>query len=172
MILNNYWLYKSQFTGFNPWGNVEQKVTSLFKDLNGNYISELVRIWANTGVLMPAIQNHDERLFTELIVGSGDTKEEMDDYNLENNITTSFSSVNKTFSVVASGDTFKTIYSITGNNATNSPLIIREVGIIKRFLNDNDSFAGYSLLARKVLDNPITVNSNEGFYLNFEWSEQ
>lgn len=108
-------------------------------------------------------------------VGTGDTAVTADDYNLDNDVTTSLSSVtnSQTISTDENGKLVIT-YIFSGVNNSGNALTIKEVGIYKSGIwgatndtgNKNSCF-----FARKLLDTPIEVPNGTTLTLTFQWEE-
>lgn len=105
--------------------------------------------------------------FVRMAVGTGTTEADPDDYCLEDDKTSSFTSVSFSSSFGLSEDGhFTLIFSWTGTNTTQNDIVISEAGIIKTlgmYVNStigssasgitNDDF----LIARMILPNPVTI---------------
>lgn len=107
--------------------------------------------------------------FVRMAVGTGTTEADPDDYCLEDDTTSNFTSVSlsKSFGLSEDGH-FTLIFSWTGTNATQNDIVVSEAGIVKTlgmFANAtisssasgivNDDF----LIARMILPNPVTIGA-------------
>lgn len=105
---------------------------------------------------------------SEIAIGSGTTSAALSDYNLEDSKTDetlmkceNLSSVNG----IVDGK-FRKTYVATFRNYSSADIVISEIGLIRKMpvysyqYGSRDSVNGRVLLAREVLDTPITVEPN------------
>ena len=179
MILNNYWNLASYMHSHNITfdNNVWQNLG--VKNLSG---SEITQIWANCSYSSSFAQfsvacakNHSLRLELDALLGTGTTTPEASDYCLDNDITNNIANLSVTSNTGADEDGLKTIVTISGTNLTGNEITISEIGITKTIYYFDQQWTNVSssksLMARELLNNPITVPNGQGFTLTFEWLE-
>ena len=110
----------------------------------------------------------------EVLVGSGSTEPDYEDYALAQDETANFDnySVTQTRTMSATGEGYDIVFLVTGNNNTGSSITLTEVGIIKKV---SSSFASPDdttiMLARFLLADPIPVADGGAFTFAFKWSD-
>jgi hypothetical protein len=167
MVLDNYikYIYGSTVRDTGDSGVREQMEPHL-KSLTGeeNYIYPGSR---NTFVNFAACRNLISELYTAdygqfcLALGTNDTAPTKGDYAFANEIT----ALNRdSYSMDTVGKGNKTVLRITKtvSNPTTEDIIVKEIGLIVSLSNMGTETQNLALLAREVLDEPITVKANGG----------
>lgn len=173
MILNNYYYHKAYISGRGfTVGSWVENVDIGMKGLNGNAVGMVTGVFASDQIIDYVLPNWLMKVGLVPIVGNGTSEPALDDYNLESDITASFS--NFAYSVVTSFENGKveTTIVITGTNTTENDLTIREIGIKKPIIaSSNQGGTKDVLFIRHLLSQPKTVASGDGFTLAFKWTE-
>ncbi len=125
-----------------------------------------------------SVGNLNFNVFLLSKVGSSDTIETINDtdINVLNNVTSTISNINIAKETPTK---HKTTYSITGTNNNNTEVVIKEIGIYKKFphLNgntayiDEDSNCCHYMMIRQVLSEPITVAAGGIYSITIETIE-
>jgi hypothetical protein len=174
MILNNYWNWKS-YIEKNPMGNSGNTSTNIGLINTSGTSAQFGNGSANNGYMSTHIgllYNWAIKRALSAVVGSSDTAVQATDYNLGNDITSSFSNVSVTTSTTADGNSEKTIVTVSGANSTGSAIIIKEMGITAFAYSTQGTGSGNTvLLIRHVLDTPLTVANGQTFTLTLTWTE-
>lgn len=110
------------------------------------------------------------------LIGTGTTEPTINDYQLENDISSSFSNLAISSNVSNNvGETYayERIITITGLNNTSDDITISEIGLQKnmQYANSTNATNKKVLLVRHLLDTPITVAPNETFSITLIWRE-
>jgi hypothetical protein len=171
MVLSNYWKYQeaisnATYTGTYRYIDTGVKLTS--GDAAPVVIDSTSNLWGAVA------DNKSIKLHTTIVVGSGDTVENEDDYALANDITSEISNVSNSHTVTFENGKLKTTFLFAGSNNTGADLTIKEVGIIKSFHYSNsggEAAVGSTLFARKLFSEPLTIPTGTSFTVNFEWIE-
>lgn len=119
-------------------------------------------------VLETEIGNESIGWKSEIVVGSGTTSPMLSDYNLEDSKTddTLMKCENSSSINGFKGAKFTRTYVATFRNYSSADIAISEIGLIRKLpyweyrYGSRDSVGGRVLLAREVLDTPITVEPN------------
>lgn len=100
-------------------------------------------------------------------VGTGKSAETVDDYKLDTDISENFELIGISNDAINYGRVFTCLFK----NISNTDIIINEVGLfMKMYGKDNPRYFNNSvccLLARTVLETPITIKSGETQVLNY-----
>ena len=106
------------------------------------------------------------------IFGSGTNELTVNDYNLSNDISSNITinSVNCTSSGTENG-LHRTI-AISGSNTSEQAITIRQVGITKNIYSNSGNRNSYVMMGAFNLASPITVQPNDQFIINIEWTEE
>ena len=167
MVLDNYikYIYGSTVRDTGDSG-VREEMKPHLKSLTGekNYIYPGSR---ETFVNFAACRNLISELYTTsygefcLALGTNDTAPAKGDYAFANEITT-LNRDSYSMNTVSKGD--KTVLRITKtvSNPTTEDIIVKEIGLIINLSNMGTETQNLALLAREVLDEPITVKANGG----------
>lgn len=177
MTLNNY--YKWLVEIVKEFTNESYRVAS-FKFTNGTVpstgsasglsVCDTQANQNNIGGYCPLGYN---RTFANLSVmlGSGTTEPDATDYTLASGISTSDLSVSvqKTFSADENGAHI--LLTISGQNNTGSDIDITEIGITMPICIASPTVGTRTLLlAREVLDTPITVAAGSAYSFVYDWT--
>ena len=117
--------------------------------------------------------------FDNIRVGSGDSPVAYSDYALNTDVTSSFDTIQTSFTVSYSDDgKLQYLCSFSGRNSTGSDITIKEVAIIKNLYLYNSNSVRYTnivpsthkhacMVARHLLEQPVTIpaGSTGGFAL-------
>lgn len=170
MILNAYWqIMNDIMTEADDSGNKSETV----KGTDGNDVSYPIKC-NNSGYKMQYfIENTNMKGDVSFRVGTGNTEPAADDYEMANDVTDSLTGTSLTVNHVMGEDGAKVVYTFSASNQTGDSLTISEVGIVKTLKNGESSSPsrGDVLIARDILDTPVTVPSGSGFVLTYEWTE-
>jgi hypothetical protein len=165
MILDNYWKCMAAQSDGNT---VETRRTEIYvKSMDGGVYS-FTTYGPYAGGADRSFYNFLNGMKT--CVGGSNTPVQHDDYRLGliyaalNNYETSISAVND-------GNKLKIVILIAGVNTYSGAITISEVGVYHTFLTGPLSGASNIdvMFVREILENPITVAPNQGFFLSFEW---
>ena len=170
MVLSNYWKALKLATIFNGYDQPRYVDLGLVK-ING-YRSENI-LYSNEYRYQSMVQyNAKIRQFNGVRVGIGTGQIQPSDYCLFNDITSGIG--NLEFEVIHStlDNKFSSIINISGINNTGSERTITELGITKTFIINSDGTQGAPImLAKLLLDRPVTVPANGAFAFTIEWDE-
>lgn len=175
MILNNYWKYLAVM--FNSNNLVQTEIIKNTGVRNTSGVSFGITAGSSyyTNYINELSVNLYPRKNTTVRVGTGDTAVTADDYDLANDVTNALSNVTNSQNLVVNDEgKLITTYLFSATNNTGNELTIKEVGIHKANIwgGSNGSEPKNScFLARKILDNPITVPNGTSFTVNFVWEE-
>lgn len=110
-------------------------------------------------------------------VGTGTTDAAPDDYQLESDATSSFSSVQTARAINMDADgNMVTTFTLTGQNSGSEAVTITEVGVFLGafFTASTSSYPGinqYIMVIRQLLNSPITVEPGKGYRIVIEMIE-
>lgn len=175
MILNNYYKYlaavgdtsNSINTDIIRYPGIKNVAGSTFGiTVGSNYFSSRVN---------QMNINLNVRKNTFVRVGTGTTEVTKEDYNLANDVTTSFSSIQNT-QTISTDENGKLVitYIFSGVNNSGNSITIIEAGIYKSSIwgaTNETGLTNNAFFARKVLDEPITVPNGTTLTLTFQWEE-
>lgn len=158
MILSNYWAW--------------------FKDIQTSSSSGTLsntNIFLHDGTTQASLNysaSHCRSLYAgntyfKVEFGSGTTPPEVNDYCLAADETSNLTIVQNVTPNWESNK-FELLISCTITNTTANSITINEIGINKNFGSGNTWF----LLAREVLDTPLTIPAGETRILNYTWTMQ
>jgi hypothetical protein len=111
------------------------------------------------------------------VVGTGTTEPTVNDFQLENDVTSSFSNctIAKTIDQVGNTYTNELTFLCMGKNNTNADITLNEIGIYRSILFTNsfyqDNVWANMLFIRHLFDEPLTVPPNETFKITLVWKE-
>lgn len=170
MVLSNYWKALKLATIFDGYSSPKYIDLGLVK-INGDKSENI--LYSNGYRYQSFIQyNTKIRQFNGVRVGIGTGQIQPSDYCLFNDITSGIG--NLEFEVIHStlDNKFSSIINISGINNTGSEIIITELGITKTFIIDTDGTQGAPImLAKLLLNRPVTVPANGAFAFTIEWDE-
>lgn len=168
MVLQNFWIIQrfvntySTSTLYNPTGMLTT---------NGDTIAAI-----QSGNTTQAMNNYGVGMLTSLLFGTGTTDVSVLDYSLDTDITDSLSV--STTAIVGNDSSSSTIqYQASIINNSGDDITITEIGI-KKILRASLSTATTTyvnrdiLVAREVLDTPITIAAGETKTINYVWTMQ
>jgi hypothetical protein len=106
-----------------------------------------------------------------ITVGTGSSAPSKTDYKLENSVSASMTFTTRTHSVVI--DNAKNTHVIcqaSGHYTGEDTVTLREIGILKTLYTSSSSTNNTTsvLLARSLLEKPITLNTNDSFAIEYE----
>lgn len=175
MFLRNYWEYKRFQCTYDFYinGNQPYAYPCVMKAIDGSYTKNMpCGNWSNysysTAYTKGISSCTNPYYYWAMVVGTGTTPADNDDYCLESDITSTLSNASNTknFGVSDSGE-YVARFNCSFTNNTNSDITISEVGIKATFCNLNDATQTPTtsgnmsqkqvLLIRKVLDTPVTI---------------
>ena len=165
MILDNYWKCMAAQSDGNTPGSRQTNV--YVKRMDGG-LYPLNTYGPYTGGADRSFYNFLNGIKT--CVGGSNTPVQHDDYRL-GLIYTALNNYETNISAVNDGNKLKIVILIAGVNAYPDAITISEVGVYHTFLTGPISGASIIdvMFVREILENPITVAPNQGFFLSFEW---
>ena len=172
MILDNWWIYKKAISDYSIQWSSWNIITPGLIDTNGNSCSIVLDAPWQANYCSMAHNNYASRGEISFTLGSGTIAPTKTDYNLENDITSSFSNVTFTKSSVESSDDLAITYVITGTNNSANTLTISEIGYLKNIYYQASFNTDPVMMAREVLNEPLIVEPNQSFTINFVWTER
>lgn len=110
-----------------------------------------------------------------LLVGTGTTAPDIDDYSLEADVTSSFTSRTQSINFTTNEEGhFVVTIEWTGTNNTGEDITITEIGARKPFTDSTKTTSIFSsdvtdrnaLMMRYILDNPVTIPASSGGTIN------
>ncbi len=172
MILKNYITLKTYLCSSSATGTGARTLPDTVTDMTGTERTTLYMTNSVTTTMPNDIRLMRANLLP--VVGSGSTPATIDDYALENDITSSFANMGNATTLtpgVVDGKACM-IYSfiITGTNATANTLTISEVGLYKTAQYASESNMNI-LHVREVLNTPVTVAAGASFSIPMQWIE-
>ncbi len=173
MILSNYLKLMEVISNYGAIDTTKTVDTTIV-DTTGSNINKFLLGNSGSGNRVAAGKNKAIRFETTIVIGTGDTEVDFDDYSLANDITSMILNATQTHVTAFEDEQFKTQYTLTGSNTTGNTFTVKEVGIIKpMYYLDNSNYLNSTnvLLARRLLDSPITVEDNGSFMVTFQWNE-
>ena len=185
MVTKNYWLYK-EFADSHPFTSNSQCDQYIIGIKTDDGSTSTYVIWgpsANFQNVSYARGVSNQRIFVNLdvAVGSGNTRETANDYCLDSDVTSALSSYEQSITVSANEQGLDIIAHVSGRNDNVNSIVIREIGIYKKFHDQIQAYAGGTLItthmsktlyARHVLEAPKTVAPGDSFSFSFKWREQ
>jgi hypothetical protein len=178
MILNNYFAYLAAQSAIIPPYNGDANAWDTdsvgIVDTSGNQLLFPISIGSNNMALLCSYGILNTRAELSVAVGTGTTAVSKSDYDLDEDATSSFSNVSLSIQTTFEDGAAKTVFVITGNNQTENPITITEVGIIKeisKYAYSGGRTKQYTMFLRQILNEPKTVDPNEGFTIPLVWSE-
>lgn len=163
MILNNYWeLLKTQQTTTFSSSGTSVVYTNMRED-DGSAISFAYQGSADVA------KNWNMRENMNVVVGSSDETGRASDYDLRSRLSSGVS-VGTPSITYAVGDG-KIQKVVTFTVTASASITIKEVGIRKGILLNYSGTISNILLARAVLDNPISLSSGQSAVIAVEWIE-
>jgi hypothetical protein len=168
MILNNYWKYLNAILTISPW------------DVTGDQNIGLVALGGEAGWIDLGSDQYRgavNRNFNTgtVVVGTGDTAPNANDYALANDCTSSISNLNYTINSAGTDGLNRTI-TITGFNNSSDTLTIKEVGYAKtvqtyEWHTEDHEKTKNILMCRVLLNEPLEVAAGASFLINLAWNE-
>lgn len=168
MILNNYWNWRAYMSSHTCLSGLQSSGNYFYigtKSLDGSNMSVYISTYC-TG----SQKNWSMTDLTSYI-GSGSTTPTVDDYAMEDDRTSSFTNVQRSFNIAADDNKVSIIHTITGTNATNSDITISEIGIVQPLYCYPSNSLVYTMFIHDILEQPIVVPPGRSFSLTFEWVE-
>lgn len=155
--------------------NFNRLLLTLSLNISGNFVNNYITVitYPNRIQRQYYINNVNSVYSTNanilncnIILGTGNTTPTETDYVLSGTV---ISLTNQTTEVVTQGwnkdGSMEILYKVTGTPTSNAT--ISEIGLVKNFMYDNYNTADV-LLAREVLDTPITITSGTPVELYFK----
>ena len=170
MVLSNYWKAFKIATICNGNGSYAYADLGMV-DIQGT---------RQTGILYSIPSNKRSyvdsnvkiRNIDEVRVGTGTGQIQPSDYCLFDDITDSISNLSFTITHAALDGKFSSIINVSGINNAESEIVIRELGLTKKFfVNDVGTLTRPIMLAKLILNRPVTVPTNGAFAFTIEWDE-
>ena len=163
MLLKNYATAKKTFWSMNSASSVTLYFSPNIKLLDGtNKASVFYNAYSDREDQRAVGLRYD----THFHVGTGTTPATVDDYCLENDVTSSFSQQSYQLSQMVTNDgKFETAFKFSGINNSGSTLTISEVGIDKFHYQDSSSNQFTYLIFRDLLPTPVTVEAGQSINL-------
>lgn len=114
------------------------------------------------GVAFTSIGKEAEYTAVRIDIGNDDTTVTAADYKLGNSVLDQFTVNSVQHHVLETNGRIAIAYAATYTNTSDASITIREIGLLRGigYYRYSDRFYGESLLAREVLDTPITVEPN------------
>lgn len=172
MILNNYLeLRKLQQSNYLHHSSMSPLETALL-DTNGNGITFYAADFNDAGNVQNVSKNWDLISNTSITIGTSDAAGAVSDYNLTSAIVSGFSISDISWNISMNNSK---IYKILSFNVrcTSKPITIKEVGVCKNICTRLLGSLQYAtvMLARVVLDNPVTLANSETATITIRWVE-
>ena len=171
MFTTNYWNYKAfiesqSITNGGEWTKVDIGLkglsgsTVLFQKNRSDSAAQYYAVYGTLGI----------RSGLNVVVGTGIANPDISDYALGSDVTSSFSNTTISSNTGVDGASVKTVITLTGVNATDSPITITEYGITKA-INSANSSTTPVLIIHELLPEPLVVPAGSSFSLPIEWAE-
>lgn len=171
MVLSNYWKAFKLATIFNGYSSDYNYVDLGLVKINGSRSENI--LYGIDYRYQSFIQwNARIRTFDGIRIGTGTGQVQPSDYCLFNDVTDSIG--NLEFNVLHStlDNKFSSIINVSGINNSGSEITISELGITKKFIIDTTGAKGAPImLAKLLLNRPVTVPANGAFAFTIEWDE-
>lgn len=163
MLLKNYATAKKTFWSMNSSSTQTLYFTPNIKLLDGTNRASATYAAYNNGEDQRAVSL---RYDTSFRIGTGTTAVTADDYNLENDVTDSFTQQSYQLSQMVTNDgKFETAFKFSGVNNSGNSITITEVGIRKYHHQNNSGNQFTYLIFRDLLPTPITVEAGQSINL-------
>ena len=172
MILNNYWeLRRLQQTNYLRHSSMDVVLSSSLKNTSGETITFMTGDWGDSSHTEGAAKNWDLISNTSLKIGASNAEGSVSDYNLIDPISSGFTASTPQWSITSSEGKVQRVISFSVTASTN--ITIKEVGICKEICTRLSGSLQYAtvMLARAVLENPITLSAGQGAVIVIEWIE-
>lgn len=179
MVLKNYYKMLEWLDDYSCYasGGPEGKKDYHMVDINGNNVGQIIYstlqsyFWASEKNIY---SNTKLRKDLGVRIGKGEGDISINDYSLSDDCTADISSLNITdsYGYNADNNDYEHIYTITGTNNSQSAITITEIGLTKILYGSSSSpyYTSPILIAKINLDEPISVDSGDGFIINVVWS--
>lgn len=171
MILSNYWKYLYDYTAnsFQWINSANDPNPTTYKNLSGNPITGVSVKGANNACTVNVTANYNPRMNLGAVIGTGTTEVDVDDYDLTSRLNISLTT---TIALSYNSDGYTTLITANGLNNTGDTIVITEVGITKTLLDRDGGVVDRTLIAKKLLDTPITVADGDAFTVTYDWIER
>lgn len=137
--------------------NFANYIINGFRDINNSYTTRNQKA-TNGNNFAGSQTSYANR--PDVVIGAGDTPPQLSDYNLESPL--SLTVTMRSWTV--SSDTQRLLSSVTVyRNDTDSPVTVKEVGFQMFF----GSSYPQVLIARSILDTPVTINPGESYAFTY-----
>lgn len=182
MFVNNYWSFLISC----------QEISSAYRSNPGPLRTSYGCVGTDGNAAQVTYSGYVERPYTSDIfadinlrpytyltlgIGSGTTDPDFHDYNLESDLSSSFSDLKSSVVLGADKDHLKIVGTVSGINSSGSDVTISEIGLFKGYSTSvhNGSRPIYTpdakvLYARELLETPIVVKARTGFNLTYEFT--
>lgn len=174
MILNNYLeLRRLQQTVYLKHSSMDVVLSSSMVNTSGSGITFMSGDWADSAKTEDVAKNWDLVSNTNFLIGSSDAVGDISDYNLASVISSGFSISNTAWNITTNNGAVKKVISFNVSCSTNDGFTIKEVGICKQICNRLSGSLQYEnvMLARVILDSPVTLANGESATITLEWTE-
>ena len=171
MILSNYWKYLYDYTANNfQWINsANDPNPTTYKNLSGNPITGVSVKGSNNAGTVNVTENYNPRANLFGLVGTGTQEVDVDDYDLTSRLAIATST---NIALSYNSDGYTTLVTVSGLNSSGDDITITEVGIAKALLDKDGNIVDRTLIAKKLLDTPITVADGDVFTVTYDWIER
>lgn len=173
MILNNYWeLRRLQQTNYLHHSSASA-LASTMKDTSGNGITFFASDYNDASNVEGVAKNWDLTSNTSFKVGSSDVEGSASDYNLTSIISSGYTISDIAWNISMSGGAINKVISFNVTCSANDGFTIKEVGICKDICTRLLGSLQYAtvMLARIILDSPITLTNGESATITLKWIE-
>lgn len=167
MLTNNYILIQTYFATNGYINDVGTETIPGTKDFTTGATYSFYKGSGYTSVLN---RNASPRMELSICLGTGDTTPAYTDYVLDNDVSSSLN-LSCSINTGADGGAIKTVFSVSGINATGSDITLKEFGILKDYMVSDSGYVKKPyLIARELLKTPKVISAGQPFTLTFEWS--
>lgn len=170
MLLNNYFKWRLGMEDYSAVADAVYQTDLGMKNTDGQ--TQQIMVSSNNNNTNLPIMAYN-RKFSEdvgVILSTTETTYTKDAYMLGNTIASWITGLNVQYSDVVEDGKLTRIFTVSGQNITQSP-IVRAVGITKKLKTSNGNSWTY-LMAIYEPEEPIQLTAGQGFSFSFKWTEE
>jgi hypothetical protein len=168
MINSNYWKWLYAWDNYYAnYDNYEAEVGLV--NIEGN--AQNMAVGYDGGNLPPSAKNRYFPYDLSAKFGSGTGQLSPNDYTIADDISSSITSISVTSTSSGTAEGFHRTIVITGRNASEQAVTIKQVGITKYiYTGGSQGTQNHVLMGAFNLASPITVQPNDQFMINVDWA--
>ena len=173
MLTNNFYNFlRSTMLKFDYYNNNVSSEVSGLVDITGAACPINTSDRSNASQITDGANNQKIFYNNNISLGTGKTPPTLTDYELAEKCNNLNLSATRIISRELSAENVKILWTITGINSNDKAVTITELGLYKSLTrvsySSGNGVINTILLARTLLPNPITVQPQENFLINYE----